>query len=206
MKDKESKKRNDFTSRRFVMNRRIRIVAGFALAGALWGLASPAHAVTSQTLDIKVSISATKSLSAGTTTYDFGAQTVNLSTVSTSAIAITNNSGALVETYTIQGANAVSTGGGTTWTLAATPGTDQYALAAQFSSAQPANADGSWSSGDLTTSGVACSATQFGNGTAAESGAGILPSGARNLWFRMKTPTAVNDTTQRLAVVTLAVQ
>jgi hypothetical protein len=34
----------------------------------------------------------------------------------------------------------------------------------------------------------------------------VLPSATRNLWFRLKTPTAVSDTTQRKATLTLAVQ
>jgi hypothetical protein len=168
--------------------------------------AKPAHAATSQNLDITVSISATKSLSAGTTFYDFGALAVNSSSVSATAIAVTNDSGALIETYTLQGANASSTGGGTAWTLAAAPGSDQYALAAQFSTARPTDADGSWGSDDLTTSAIAASSTVLGNGTAGESGASVAPAAARNLWFRMKTPTSVSDTTQRKATLTLAVQ
>ena len=180
-----------------------RLVAGLSIVVAFWGLSSPAHA---NTLDIKVSINASKSLSAGTTTYDYGAQTVNASTVSATAIVITNNSGALVETYTLQGANAASTQGGTTWTLASSTGTDQYALAAEFSNAAPTNVAANWASDDLTTSVVACSATQFGNGTAGESGAAVVPAATRNLWFRLRTPGTVSDTTQHLAVVTLAVQ
>jgi hypothetical protein len=153
-----------------------------------------------------VSINATKSLSVDTTFYDFGAQAVNVSTLSTSAITVANDSGALIETYTLQGANAASTGGGTTWTLASSAGTDQYALAAQFSTAQPGNVDASWSSDDLTTSAIAATSTVLGNGTAGESGAAVVPSATRKLWFRMKTPTVVSDATQRKATLTLAVQ
>ena len=179
------------------------------LIGAALGLivlAQPAHAGNPQNLDITVSINATKSLSVDTTFYDFGAQAVNISTQSTTAIAVTNDSGALIETYTLQGANAVSTGGGTTWTLASSTGTDQYALAAQFSTAQPANVDASWGSDDLTTSAITCTSTVLGNGTAGQSGASVAPSATRNLWFRMKTPGVVSDTTQRKATLTLAVQ
>ncbi len=187
------------------MKRLSRLALGLALTGAALGVAATSHAATSQGVDIRVSISATKSLLAGTTVYNYGPLAVNVSSVS-SGIAITNDSNALVETYTIQGANAVSTAGGTTWTLASSTGTDQYALAAQFGTSQPTDADGSWGSDDTTTSAVPCDATAFGNGTAAQSGAAVLPNGARTLWFRIKTPSAVSDTTQRLATVTLAVQ
>ena len=178
-----------------------------ALAVVLFA-ASPAKAVTSQTLDIKVSISATKSLAAGTTSYDFGALAVNVASVSASAIAITNDSGSLIETYTLQGADAVSLGAGTGWELDAAPGSDQYALAAQFATARPTDADGNWGSDALTEdAATTCSTTVFGDDTNAnQSGALVAPTAVRSLWFRMKTPTAVSDTTQRLAVVTIAVQ
>ena len=169
------------------------------------GLAGQAQAATSVPLDIHVSINATKSLTAATTYYNYGALNVSVSSVS-SALAITNNSGGLVETYTMTAGNAISDSGGVAWTLAASAGSDQYALAGQFSTAQPTNVDGSWGSDDLTSSPVACSATQFGNGTAGESGAAVAPSAARNLWFRLKTPTSVNDAGSHTATITVAVQ
>jgi hypothetical protein len=180
------------------------LIAGLA-ALTLGVFAKPAHAVLSQSLDINVSINATKSLSVNATTYNYGALNVNVSSVS-SHIIVTNDSGALIETYTLQGADANSTGGGTNWTLAASPGTDQYALAAQFSAALPNNADGDWASDDLTTSPITATASILGNGTGAESGAAVVPSATRNLWFRIKTPTVVSDITQRRATLTLAVQ
>ena len=176
----------------------VAVVAAFSV--------TEAHAVNPQNLDITVSINAAKSLSVNTTFYDFGALSVNVSSVSLSSITVTNNSGALIETYTLQGANAASTGGGTTWTLAASPGTDIYALAGQFSTAQPNNFDASWASDDLTTSAIVGTATVLGNGTAGESAAAVVPSAVRGLWFRIKSPTVVSDTTQRKATLVLAVQ
>ena len=170
------------------------------------GFATRARAANPQSLDIHVSINTSKSLTANTTTYDFGALGVNVSSVS-SPIIITNNSGALIETYRIQGANALSDAGGQSWTLASSTGTDQYALAAQFSSAQPTNADGTWSTDDLTTSAQTCTSTVFGNGTAAESGESVsaTASNARNLWFRMRTPDVVTDPSQHTVTLTLSV-
>src|SRR5262245_28101588 len=74
-----------------------------ALGAALF-VAAAAHqadaGVLSQNLEIHVSINAAKSLSAGTTYYNFGQLTPNVSSVSASALVITNDSGSLVETYT----------------------------------------------------------------------------------------------------------
>ena len=188
------------------MSRTMKSWTTLALLAGSFMIARPAFAVNPQNLDITVSINATKSLSVNATSYDFGALSVNASSVSATSIDVTNDSGALIETYTLQGANANSTGGGTNWTLAATPATDTYALAAQFSTARPADADPSWTSDDLTTGAITATSTVLGNGTAGESGASVNPSAVRNLWFRMKTPTVVSDTTQRKATITLAVQ
>ena len=173
---------------------------------ALVAVAKPAHAVNPASIDITVSINATKSLAVGATFYNFGPQSVSVSTVSTSAIVVQNDSGGLIETYTLQGANAPSSSGGTTWTLASSTGTDQYALAAQFSTAQPNNGDSFWASDDLTTSAIVATASVLGNGTAGESALNVVPLANRNLWFRMKTPGVVSDVTQRKATLTLAVQ
>jgi len=179
---------------------------GAALAVAAF--TGKAYAGPTQNIDIHVSISNTKSLSAGTTFYNFGALAVNVASNSATALVITNDSAALIETYRIQGANATSDTGGTNWSLAAATGTDTYALAAEFSNARPANSDASWSSCDTTLAAVTCSAAQFGNGTAAESGLLVSPAAGvntRNLWFRIKTPGVVTDPSGHTATVTLSV-
>ncbi len=181
---------------------------GLSLIGAALGMfamATPAHAVNPQSLDITVSINATKSLAVNTTTYNFGSMAVNISSVSLSSVTVTNDSGSLIETYTLTGANALSVGG-TNWTLAASPGTDIYALAAQFSTAAPNDLDAAWAADDLTTSAIVATSTTLGNGTLAQAGTAVVPSGIRGLWFRLKTPTVVSDATQRKATLTLAVQ
>ena len=166
--------------------------------------ASKAYAVTSQGLDIHVSITATKSLSTSATSYDFGALSVNVSSVS-SSIVVTNASSALIETYRLQGANATSDSGGQAWTLAGSTGTDTYALAAQFATSQPSDADATFTSDDLTSSAVTCTDTVFGNGTHAQAANGISPSATRNLWFRLRTPDVVTDPSQHSVTVTLSV-
>ena len=107
----------------------------------------------------------------------------------------------------MQGANAASSGGGTTWNIAASTGViDQYVLAGQFSTAQPANVDSAWASDSLTVSPIAATDTVLGNGTHAEAANGISPlsgSNDRTLWLRMITPLYVSDVTQRNATADL---
>ena len=172
---------------------------------ALVALAVPAHA--GNTVNITVSINATKSVTVTQTAYDFGALAVNVSSVAASAITVTNDSGGLIETYRVQGSNAAPTTTGATWNLAAAPGSDEYALQAMFTTARPADNDTAWAANDnLTTSAQTCSVNQFGDeANAGQSGASVNPAATRNLWFRIKTPTIVSDTNEKQATVTLSV-
>jgi len=163
-------------------------------------------AATSDAIDIHVSIAGTKAvLVIGSTYYTFGALNVNVSSVSVTSISIQNNSPVFIETFTVTGANAISSTGGQDWTLAASTGPNQYALAAQFSNAQPANSDAGWSNDALTTSAQTCSSTDHGNGTEAESGSNVGINDTRSLWFRIKTPSSVTDGTLHTATVTASV-
>ncbi len=174
-------------------------------AVAVSGLTSEARAYTqSKGLDIHVSITASKSLAVNTTYYDFGALAVNATVVSASSITVTNDSGGLIETYTIQGASATAVGTGTDWVLASSAGTDQYALSAQFS--DPGNIQAAWTNDALTYSAVACTDEVFGNTTHGEAGYQVAYNGVRGLWFRIKTPTAITDGAEHKATITLAVQ
>jgi hypothetical protein len=168
---------------------------------------SDVHAYSSTgTIEIHVSITSNKSLHVGTTFYDYGQLGVDVSSVS-SGIVITNDSSALVETYRIQGSSAVSNTGGTDWALASSTSTDQYALAAIFQTAQPSDSDSAFTSDDTTYNAVTCTDSVFGNGTHAQAGDGVPPTGAttRNLWFRIRTPDVVTDPGAHTATVTLSV-
>ena len=65
---------------------------------------------------------------------------------------------------------------------------------------------GVFGSDDLTTSAIVATSSVLGNGTAGQSGAAVVPAAVRGVWFRIKTPTVISDTTQRRATLTLAVQ
>src|ERR1700690_2186858 len=85
------------------------VMAGFA--------SSNAYAASSVSVDIHVSINATKALTVGPTVYNYGALNVDVSSVSAQVV-VTNTSTSLIETYRIQGASATSDSGGTNWALA----------------------------------------------------------------------------------------
>jgi len=180
------------------------IAAGIALSC----LSSPVHAASTQSADIHVSIVATKSLSVNTTFYSFGALNPSTGAVSASSITVTNDSNVLIETYTIQGANAISDSGSVNWTLASSTGTNQFALAAEFSNSAPANTNAAFANSDTTTSPITCSATVFGNGNVSESGSAVSPtagSNTRGLWFRIRTPNIITDYGAHTITITLAV-
>jgi hypothetical protein len=182
-------------------------LVGMAIVFA--GFTGISKAADNVALDIHVSISTSKEVAVNTTFYYFGAQPINTSTNSATPIVVTNNSTALVETYTIQGGDAISDTAGTDWTLAnstnATAG-DTYALAAVFSGSRPDNAEASWQTDDLNRlSAVTCTTTVLGNGVAGESGAAVDPASTRDLYFRLRTPTSVLDAGGHTATLTLSV-
>jgi hypothetical protein len=188
------------------MNARlIRALAFAAVFGAI--AASSARADDPRLIDIKVSINATKSVTSNTTSYNFTALSVNTSSVS-SRIVITNDSTSIIETYRLMAGNAISDTNGTDWTLNTTTGTNQYALAAQFASSQPANTNTAWSQDEVSGTPTTCTVDVFGDGTPGDEGVGVLPtpgSNTRDLYFRVKTPDVVTDPGGHTILVTLSV-
>jgi len=176
---------------------------------ALTSLSTMATAADNVNIDIHVSINASKSVLAGSTWYYFGAIDINTSSNSATPLTINNGSTALIETYTIRGADAISDTAGTNWTLANDPGStgsENYALAAQFSSARPDNVDGSWANDNLNRlTAVTCTTTVLGDGSAGDEGAGVEAGGERNLYFRLKTPTTTADGGAHTAQLLLSV-
>ena len=180
--------------------------------GAALIVAGFAGSLTAESVDIHVSINASKSLQALTTAYYFGAVDINNSSHSATALVVRNTSGALIETYKLSAGNAISDTVGTDWTLNTTPSQDNYVLSAQFGTARPADAtDGNWGSDNLTITPTDCDDDAFGNGTPGQTGLDVSPLAAggaynRNLWFRIKTPVTATDGGAHTALVTLSVK
>lgn len=179
------------------------VIAAAAAMGAL--IPSSAKAAAVENVDIHVSVIGAKSLAVNTTYFDFGALSISASSVSAQAIQVTNTSTVFIETYTITGANAISDSNGTDWALAASTGPNQFALSAQFSDDPPADLDAAWADDALSLSPITCGTDVLGNGTPSDSGSAVMPGGLRQLWFRIKTPSAVSDNGPHTITLTLSV-
>jgi hypothetical protein len=176
------------------------------------GLASRTQAADFVDMDIHVSINAAKDVTVDTTFYYFGAVDINASSNSVTPIQVTNNSSALIQTYTIKGGTATSDTAGTDWNLVAasnTVGSNTYALAAQFTgtgSQRPDNVEATWDSDYMRVDEyITCTTTVFGDGTAGDEGANVAPSADRYLYFRINTPTSTTDGGAHTATIRLSV-
>ena len=197
------------------MQRIIKVSLGMLGVMALGFLVpQKAQAIAISTVDIHVSIQASKSvaLMANATSYAFGALPLSSAAVAASSVTVINDSGGYVETYVLTGANATSDTGGTNWTLATTTGTNQYALGAIFSNNTPTSTLWVYNSTKtyLSTGGGTCNTEQFGNTTLGEAGVSVSPvlAGSANqrwLWFQMRTPDVSTGTEGRTAKVYISV-
>ncbi len=196
---------------------RLKLIRRCLIAAAMaWTFSGQAQAALTQSLEIHVSINATKSLQALSTSYTYGALSLNASSTTATYITIRNDSGAFIETYTLQGGNAVAqVGGESNWTLAGSTAANTYVFQALFTgTASPGNTPSAsiWDATDSLTSGAdVCSTTAFGDGSAGDEGASVSPLSAGNaydryLWFRVITPDVSAGTGRRDIPVTVAVQ
>jgi hypothetical protein len=161
-----------------------------ALVAALW--VSPVHAA-----DVSVTVTIL-SVSVEVTSGDpvaFGIVATSSTTRSTVAVVITNT-GNVPETYSLSLTDPVA------WTFhATTPGADVYVLSAMFSTAAPGATFGAEDA--LTDTPAPCTATDFGNGTAGQSGLTVAASAARNLWLQFDAPTSTSSYAQQSITVTI---
>jgi len=190
--------------------RRIKpILLGLIGLGIFGFLPGSSFGSQSATVDISVSIQASKDLSVDTTYYNFGALDVNVTSNTATPLVVKNESTGLVETYTIKGSTALSDSAGTDWVLApstSSTGLNTFALAAQFSDSHPNNAESSWLQDDLNKdSAVMCTTDVLGDGSTGDEGANVNPGDTRKLWFRIKTPTTVTDGGPHTVKVVLSV-
>lgn len=134
-----------------------------------------------------------------TTPIAFGTVTAPSTIVSASASTVTNAGNETV-TYSLSLANPAG------WTaVQAAPGAGEYCLSAMFSTVQPAAGSFSYANHALATGapGLACSAAQFGNGTAGESGLSVPASEARSLWFKFESPASTTVSGEQTITVTV---
>ncbi len=118
-------------------------------------------------------------------------------TVSGTAIVV-NNDGEGTETYSLSLTSATTPAG---WTVGNPANLNEYQLSAMFSTAAPGATFGA--EDVLTTIPTACTATDFGNGTAGQSGASVLTTANRNLWLQLEAPATSTTLAQRSITVTI---
>jgi hypothetical protein len=153
-------------------------------------LSSVAQAAT--TADINVTVTVTSVSVTATGSYAFGTVSASSSTVSGTAITVTNN-GNVAETFSLKLTDPVG------WTAVITaPGSEEYRLSAMFNSDNagtfvPANHA-------LTTSSVASDGTQFAGD---ETGASVAAADTRSLWLKFEAPSGTAVTSQQTIVVTV---
>jgi hypothetical protein len=188
------------------MKRAMGLIIGLVL---LLGMVSIAQAATgTQDIAVKVTVTAVLSVSVDRNEYNFGSHSTSVTTVSTQAITVTNDSTSAQESYQLNGTNSSPTN----WTLASAPAMNTFELRAVFEgtsdSDQPLEADFHAGNDDLATgSGVYCTITQFAvdGSPVAQQGINVDTSAVRYLWFLMKTPTfiSVGSATEQTSTVTI---
>ncbi len=184
------------------MKRAMGLIIGLVL---LLGMVSIAQAATgTQDIAVKVTVTAVLSVSVDRNEYNFGSHSTSVTTVSTQAITVTNDSTSAQESYQLNGTNSSPTN----WTLASAPAMNTFELRAVFNTAQPAEGDFDADVDDLATgSGVYCTTAQFAvdGSPVAQQGINVDTSAVRYLWFLMKTPTfiSVGSATEQTSTVTI---
>jgi len=180
------------THRGEIMKRNTRRISSLVLLFAVALFASSkSWAVNPASVAVSVTISGSLSVSVNPNTYSFGSLATNTGSIAASAITVTNNSTAFRETYSLSASNTAD------WTLAGAQGSNQFVLAATFSSGMPGGSfvDANHS---LTGSSVACSATQFaGNQVCQQVNVGT----ALSMWFEIVTPTQTSSSATETSTV-----
>lgn len=165
-----------------------KLMTAMAAVAAL-GLGSKALAVSvGDPVDVEVLATIDNTLQitvTSATTYDFGTVSAGFAGVAASAFDLQNTGGGQTETYSLQVVNT------SPWALAAAPGIDTYALAAQFASAAPALGTFG-ATHDLTTGSVAAGVSPGGQfASASQDAVGTTLGETVNMWVRFDAPTSV---------------
>lgn len=171
----------------------MRRITGALATLVLLGVGHTAHAANPATISVTVTI---QNLSVSATgPIAFGTVVASSETVSGAASTVTND-GNVTETYSLS-----LTDPGTWTAVQAAPSlAEEYALLAQFNSSAPAAGSFTYADHALSTSSVACSATQFAGD---ETGVSVAALGTRSLWLRFNAPTSTAVTAEQTITVTV---
>jgi hypothetical protein len=156
-----------------------------------------AGAGTSDTVAVKVTISQTLSVNITEDTLQLGSVIPGGTTLSGTAVTVTNNGSGVNETYSLSLSNPSG------WTASQTAtGAETYILNTAFS-----NVIGgiSWSLTNhaLSITPTVCTASKFAGD---QTGVSVPYNSARKLWFQFRAPTSTSVTTEQSITVTVTAQ
>lgn len=175
------------------MNKKLLAVAVAGLG--LLGISKSASALNYANAVLNVSVTGDLSMSiVGSAETTLAAVAPGGSSVSGSGIVLLNDSAGILETFSLKGFDSG------VWLLKDAPGNSQMALQALFNSAAPA-------SGDFSAPGDSISLTEkkaaVGIFDGNQSGAGVLPTETRTVWFKFLAPTVTNSFGDRQLTVSI---
>jgi len=144
-------------------------------------------------------------------TYNFGALSTQISTVSVSGIVIRND-GNVNETYSLRVTTGTSWPAATIWQSSTTTGNNQFVLYGIFKDTQPHSGNFGENPGNdiITLDNQKASLSNFSDGT--HQGAGIEPYvispllSDTTIWFKLKTPIATSTTDYQTIPVTFTAE
>jgi len=162
------------------MKKLVVILGVMALVG---GIVSVAGAGSTDTMTLKVSVTAPLDVTIYATEYDFGTVALNATSISGTSTAVKNTSQDAVETYELK----VSPGA-SGWTIAGSSGgQNNVRIQAMWNSAVPASIPDN-AANDLDEAGKTCNGTNFGGGDETYKGDSVPVGVEEYLWFKLWTP------------------
>ncbi len=155
------------------------LVAAIAVGA---GIVGRADALSEASLHLRVTVAPALSMTLNKGDYDFGNMPVNTTSISTSAIVMSNNSAGRTEDFRVSAATTTS------WTISETAvGVDTYMMRVMIQSTAPLAGDFEARASTLGTNNV--NLTVNNSSHTSLSGNNVASGGVRNLWFYIKTPT-----------------
>jgi len=170
-----------------------KVLLGLLMAVMCMGLA---HAASSDTIAVKVTIIASLSVDITESELSLGSVNVGTTTASPTAITVTNNGSGVAETYSLSLTNPSG------WTASQTAaGSEAYVLNAAFNSDDSVTWDNAAHA--LSVAPVVSTADKFAGD---QTGAAVPHGAVRNLWFQFLSPTATGVTDEQSITVTVTAQ
>lgn len=162
-----------------------KVLVAFAMSVGILGFGKSASAANFASAAVKVTLSGTLSMSiVGSTFTTLSSVAPGGSVIAVSSITVLNDSVGIVETFSLKSFDS------TPWTLANTPGFNQFALQGIFNSVAPVAGDFNIPADSLTAADkVSAPGTFEGN----QSGAAVPPGQSRGLWVRFQAPTSTTS-------------